>query len=195
MSNSMMMRRRVMGHDVPAYIYRIDNVPTTQTDTGIKLGDTNKAFTILSEMSFPTTYINDRNTWIGIGNNVVYSDGTFSTSAQNAAVFLTGGNNFFRIRFFDGGAYHYASAADFPYLSNDRRHRFAHWHEANSATSTIDLDGYGEIVTANGTYAASNNTLIVKSTEDKIIVHSLYIYDKVLTAQEISGYISTGIIP
>lgn len=177
------------------YIYRIKNVPTTVTDTGVKLADTNKAFTILTEMSFPDTYINDRNTWTGIGNNTIYSDGAFSTSAQDAAALLTGGNNFFRIRFFEGVTYQYARADTFPYLSNDRRHRFAHWHAANSATSTIDLDGYGEITTANGTYAASNNTLNVRGTATKIVIHALYIYDRVLTSQEVGDFISDGIIP
>lgn len=177
------------------YIYRIKNVPTTATDTGVRLADTNKAFTILSEMSFPQTYINDRGTWAGITNSLIYSDGTFSTSAQDAAVFLTGGGNFFRIRFFEGTVYQYASAENFPYLSNDRRHRFAHWHAADSSVSTINLDGYGEKTTTNGTYSASNNTLSVKGTANRIIIHALYIYDKVLNSQEISDYITNGIIP
>ena len=176
------------------YIYMIKDVPTTQTDTGIKLADTNKAFTILSEMSFPGTSINANNTWIGIGNNSIYCNGTLSTSSETAAS-LVGGNNFLRIRFFGGSVYQYAKADTFPFLSNDRRHRFAHWHAADSSVSTIELDGYGEITTASGTYAASNDTLLVKGTANKIVIHALYIYDRVLTSQEISDYISDGIIP
>lgn len=197
---SMLLRRRMMGQggEPPApagtYIYMIKDVPTTKTDTGIKLADTNKAFTILTEMSFPDAYINDRGTWTGVGSDAIYSNGTFNVSAQDAAALLVNGNNFFRIRFFEGGAYRYASNAEWPYLSNDRRHRFAHWHLADSSVSTINLDGCGEITTASGTYAASNGTLFVKATA-KIIIHALYIYDKVLTSQEISDYITDGIIP
>ena len=198
---SMLLRRRLMvqGGEPPAppsgtYIYMKLNVPNEAFDTGIKLGDTNKAFTILTEMSFPNTTINGTN-WTGIGLHAIYSLGSLASDQVQSAATIVAGRNLIRVRFCDKSALQYSNVENAPFLSPDRRHRFAHWHAADSGDASLNYDGYVTKTATGGTYVQTNDTLNIKSWTDTIVIHALYIYDKVLTEQEISDFISDGIIP
>ncbi len=181
--------------DMGTAIYRIDNVPATVTDTQIKLADTDKDFTILTEMSFPNAYIPEgKSTWQAGVQATAYGVGSLAMSATTSMAMLLFYSNFARIRFFEKQAYRYAGDDRYPFYSNDKRHRFAHWHASGSNTASVDLDGYDTLTTPEGTYAASDDTLLVQGNEN-CTFHTMLVYDKVLTEQEIDAYIQDGIIP
>lgn len=180
--------------DMGTAIYRIDNVSTTQRDTGVKLADTDKSYTILTEFSFPNAVISGNSWKVGTNFNP-YAVGTLdNVQSGGQAAGAQIGQNFFRIRYFDKASYQYANTETAPFFSSTGRHRFAHWHEAGSGTASANMDGYITRTTASGTFTATNDTLLVIGNAS-VNFHTMLVYDKLLTEQEISSYISDGIIP
>lgn len=191
----MMLRRHMLMPSqniiVGNFIYHYANVPSTSVDTGLKLVDTDKSYTILTEMSFPGSTVSGNNYKVA-KSTTVYGVGTLTNAANPC--FLICYQNYIRIRFFDKNTYQYANTSTAPFFSPDGVHRFAHWHETNTNTASINLDGYTTKTTPAGTYTASNDTLLIQASSG-VVVHHIFIYNYVLTQQEIDNYISNGIIP
>lgn len=192
---SMMLRRGMM---VPkatgSYVYGIFNVPTTGViDTGVCLTDTDKDWAILIEVEYPNSYIASGKEYyqIGGGASIIKTDST--VDLKTASITLGIYVNYYQAYYMNKSNSQY-NRADRDFINPEPR-RYAMWHEAQSGTAGLIMNNLSQTITQ--AFTADNNTVHISPSRSDGMqnIRQVLIYNKALTATEISNYITNGIIP
>ena len=196
-----MMRRRnllIPNKQTGTYIYRNNSQSSIIVDTNICLTDVDKNFSIIGEVSFPNaTYDSNNNYYrcvIGSGGNnslIFIANNELTGGASPAS--LLGYANYLRYYWMDNQRYQYTNSTK-DFFNPSIHHRFCYWHEINSNTAHLIYDNTTFSAIATIPFTASNETIKINASSNSMTVHDFIIYNKILTASEITNYIQNGII-
>lgn len=181
------------------YVYRIDNVPhgavANGIDTGIMLNDVDKDWTILCDVSFVGSTLTPNGSYSmqgGYKDCGIIRDNPNITSASSQ-VYFGFYQNYANTYWMEGRKFVFNSAS-LDFINPDPR-RYAFYHKAGESCAHLNLCGH-EYTTPTKTFVANNNHVYVRpSVSDEFLINQVLIYEKQLTADEISAYITGKVIP